>query len=73
MITAVKQPTSGISTVDALWVLFQSQTKAVHDAFTKRILTERNKTATQQAMVAESLSRALEELVMYPMPTLKAL
>ena len=51
-----------MSTVDALWVLIQSQTKAVRKALSKRILAEEAKTKAQQAMVKESLTRAFDEL-----------
>lgn len=52
-----------ISPVDALWVLIQSQTKAVRDALTKRLLEdEKNNTNKQEAMVKDSLTRAFEEL-----------
>lgn len=52
-----------ISPVDALWVLIQSQTKAVRDALTKRLLEdEKNTTNKQEAMVKDSLTRAFEEL-----------
>ena len=52
-----------ISPVDALWVLIQSQTKAVRKALTKRLLEdEKNNTNKQEAMVKDSLTRAFEEL-----------
>ena len=62
MITAVKTPTSAISTVDALWVLIQSQTKSVRKALAKRILAEEEKTKAQKLMVKESLTKAFDEL-----------
>ncbi|MBQ6064491.1 MAG: hypothetical protein IJK87_12835 [Prevotella sp.] len=52
-----------ISPVDALWVIIQSQTKAVREALTKRLLEdEKNTTNKQEAMVKDSLTRAFEEL-----------
>ena len=52
-----------ISPVDALWVLIQSQTKAVRKALTKRLIEDEQKTkAKQEAMVKESLTRAFNEL-----------
>lgn len=56
--------TSEMSTVDALWTLFQSQPKAVRKALTERLLAEQAQTKTekQQAMVKESLTRAFDEL-----------
>ena len=60
--TVVEPQTPKISTVDALWVLIQSQTKAVRKALTKRLLAEQDKTKTQQKMVKESLTRAYDEL-----------
>jgi len=60
MITTIPQKTTEISTADALWVLIQSQTKAVRKALIERLLAEQTK--TQQKMVKESLTRAFEEL-----------
>ena len=62
MITSIPPQTSEISTVDALWVLIQSQTKAVRNALTKRLLAEQDKTKVQKAMVKDSLTRAFDEL-----------
>jgi ATP-dependent DNA ligase len=62
MITTIQPQTAEISTVDALWVLIQSQTKAVRKALTKRMLAEEEKTKAQQRMVKESLTRAFDEL-----------
>ena len=50
MISAVQNQNGGISTVDALWTLIQSQTKTVREAL------------TQQQMVRRSLTKAFEEL-----------
>ena len=56
------QPT--VSPVDALWALYQSQTKKVRDAFRMRVVAEKEELVTkrQQAMVKESLTIAFEEL-----------
>mgnify|MGYP007069841045 CR=1 FL=1 len=62
MITTIPPQTSEISTVDALWVLIQSQTKAVRKALTKRLLAEQDQTKVQKAMVKDSLTRAFDEL-----------
>ena len=62
MITTVEPQPNEISTVDALWVLIQSQTKAVRKALTQRLIAEQNKTKAQQTMVKDSLSRAFDEL-----------
>lgn len=51
-----------ISTVDALWVLIQGQTKAVRKALTERLVAEQDKTRMQQAKVKKSLTRAFDEL-----------
>jgi hypothetical protein len=51
-----------MSTVDALWVLIQSQTKSVRKALTKRLLAEQDKKKNQQIMVKDSLTKAFEEL-----------
>ena len=64
MISTVNTQSTKISTVDALWVLIQSQTKAVQKALIQRILESQasEKTKTQQMMVKESLTRAFDEL-----------
>ena len=62
MITTVQPQETEISTVDALWVLIQSQTKAVRKALTQRLLAEQDKTKVQQQMVKESLTKAVDEL-----------
>ena len=64
MISTINTQTTEISTVDALWVLIQSQTKAVQKALIHRILTDQKseKTKAQQKMVKESLTRAFDEL-----------
>ena len=61
MITTVHPQTKEISTVDALWVLIQGQSKRVRQALTKRLLAE-HKANAQQKKVTESLTRAFEEL-----------
>ena len=64
MISTINTPSTEISTVDALWVLIQSQTKAVQKALIQRILASQKseKTKAQQKMVKESLTRAFDEL-----------
>lgn len=62
MITSLESQTMEISTVDALWVLIQNQTKSVRKALVKRMIAEEEKTKAQQAMVRESLTRAFDEL-----------
>ena len=64
MISTINTPSTEISTVDALWVLIQSQTKAVQKALIQRILSSKKseKTKAQQKMVKESLTRAFDEL-----------
>ncbi len=61
MITSVQPQTKDISTVDALWVLIQSQSKRVRQALIKRLMAE-HKANAQQKMVTESLTRAFDEL-----------
>jgi ATP-dependent DNA ligase len=51
-----------MSTVDALWVLIQNQTKSVRKALTQRLIAEQDKTRIQQKMVKESLTKAFDEL-----------
>lgn len=52
-----------VSPVDALWVLIQSQTKAVRKALTKRLIEDEQKNkAKQETMVKETLTRAFNEL-----------
>lgn len=62
MIATIQPQKAEISTVDALWVLIQSQTKSVRRALAKRMLAEEEKTKAQQAMVKDSLTRAFDEL-----------
>ena len=62
MIASTSPNTAEISTVDALWVLIQNQTKAVRKALTQRLIAEQDKTKFQQRMVKESLERAFDEL-----------
>ena len=64
MITTIPPQTQDISTVDALWVLIQNQTKSVRKALVKRILDEYEQqlTMAQQQMVKDSLTRAFDEL-----------
>lgn len=64
MITTISQKSQYISTVDALWVLIQNQTKPVRKALVKRILDdhEQQRTLAQQKMVKDSLTRAFDEL-----------
>ncbi len=60
-VSTVQSQTPEISTVDALWVLIQSQSKSVRSALVKRLLAE-HKANAQKKMVTESLTRAFEEL-----------
>ena len=62
MITTVQPQTDEMTTLDALWVLIQSQSKSVRKALTERLLSEYKKTEAQQQMVKESLTRAFDEL-----------
>ena len=64
MLSTINTQSTEISTVDALWVLIQSQTKAVQKALIQRILESQTseKTKAQQKMVKESLTRAFDEL-----------
>ena len=62
MITTIPSQTSEMTTVDALWVLIQSQTKAVRMALTERLLAEHDKAKVQKALVRDSLTRAFDEL-----------
>lgn len=64
MITTIPSQKSEMSTVDALWVLIQGQTKAVRRALTQRLIAEQKsqKSKAQEIMVKESLTRAFDEL-----------
>ena len=62
MIVTANTQTTEMSTVDALWVLIQSQSKRVRQMLAKRILAEQGKAQAQQQMVEESLTRAFNEL-----------
>ena len=67
MITTVSPQSQNISTVDALWVLIQSQTKAVRKALTERLLAERSQAKAQQLFAKEQTMKVtfdyLPELV----------
>ena len=60
MITTIPSQTSEMTTVDALWVLIQGQTKAVRKALIERLLAEQDKTKVQKEMVRDSLTRAIQ-------------
>ena len=62
MITTVQPQTDEMTTLEALWVLIQSQSKSVRKVLIERLLAEDQKTETQQQMVKESLTRAFDEL-----------
>ena len=68
MITTIPPQTNEMSTVDALWVLIQSQTKAVQKALIQRILASQTseKTKAQQKMVKER-----ERYIMMPASSLQ--
>ena len=52
MITTISSQSPNISKVDALWVLIQSQTKAVRKALTERLLAENLSVKKEVAMKA---------------------
>ena len=59
--TPTYQPT--VSPVDALWALYQSQSKKVRKAFRQKLQEEKARAVKeQQEMVKESMTRAFEEL-----------
>ena len=58
----VSNQVTGISPVDALWVLIQGQTKAVRKELAKRMMEEEQTTKAQQTMVRKSLTKAYDEL-----------
>ena len=62
MMTTIQTKTTDISTVDALWVLIQNQSKAVRKALIERLIADQDKSKAQQKMVKESLTRAFDEL-----------
>ena len=62
MITTVQPQKDEMTTLEALWVIIQSQSKSVRKALTERLLSEYKKTEAQQQMVKESLTRAFDEL-----------
>ena len=54
---------SEISTVDALWVLIQGQSKRVRQALTKRLIAEQAQAKLNaQQMVKDRMTRAFDEL-----------
>ena len=50
MITTISPQSSDMSTVDALWVLIQSQKKRVRKILTERLAAEQNKTKRQKRL-----------------------
>lgn len=62
MITTVQPQTDEMTTLEALWVLIQSQSKSVRKVLIERLLAEDQKTETQQQMVKESLTKAFDQL-----------
>ena len=50
MITTVIPQSQNISKADALWVLIQSQTKAVRKALTERLLAEQSQASQELSM-----------------------
>ena len=61
-LTTSLQPQAEISTVDALWVLIQGQTKAVRKELTERLISDQHSSRAQQKRVKESLTRVFDEL-----------
>lgn len=59
---AVTNYQQSISPADALWALYQSQTKKVRKAFRQRVLEEDRTMRPQQSLVKESLVKAFGEL-----------
>ena len=62
MITTIQPQTDEMTTLEALWVLIQSQSKSVRKVLIERLLAEDQKTETQQQMVKESLIKAFDQL-----------
>ena len=62
MITTIQPQTDEMTTLEALWVLIQSQSKSVRKVLIERLLAEDQKTETQQQMVKESLTKAFDQL-----------
>lgn len=63
MATAAIQSHNTVSPLDALWALFQTQTKPVREAFTQRLLeAEDAKRKIQEARFKESFMRAVNEM-----------
>ena len=51
MITTVIPQSQNISKADALWVLIQSQTKAVRKALTERLLAEQSQSCMPERFI----------------------
>lgn len=64
MDAAINSNSTSINTIDAIWNLIQCQSATVRKALTKRMIEaeEKRKTLCQQKMVAETLTRALDEV-----------
>ena len=55
MITTISPQSSDMSTVDALWVLIQSQKKRVRKILTERLVAEQNKTKDKKQWLRKVL------------------
>ena len=63
MASAALNQQSSITTLDALWTLFQAQTKSVREAFTQRLLdAEEAKRKAQEKKFKASFMRAMAEV-----------
>ena len=62
MITTVIPQSQNISKADALWVLIQSQTKAVRKALTERLLAEQSQTRAFNELHAGKVHRDARKL-----------
>ena len=62
MMTTISTKTPEMSTVDALWILIQGQSKRVRKALMERLIAEQDKTLIQKTMVKDSLTKAFDEL-----------
>ena len=62
MISTIESQTKEMTTVDALWVLIQSQSKRVRNALVKRLLAEQNKSKSEDITKTAGYKEAMDDI-----------
>ena len=62
MISTIDTKAKEMTTVDALWVLIQSQSKRVRNALTKRLLAEQNKSKVEDITKTAGYKEAMDDI-----------